>query len=64
MDITNLWWKEISDNVITNLNLAMIDVVLSSIVEKTRRRVDTLSSNYEFKSLHTRIFVNRKLYTL
>jgi len=33
-DITDEKWKEMDDNAVANLHLAMADVVLSSIAEK------------------------------
>jgi len=44
----------------------LTDAVLSSIVENTTTREiwNTLTSLYEVKSLYTRIFLKRKLYTL
>ena len=44
----------------------MADSVLSSVAEKkTAREIwDVLNKLYEVKSLHTRIFLKRKLYTL
>jgi len=65
-DITDKKWKEIDNNAIANLHLALADAVLSSIAEKTTTKEiwDTLTSLYEVKSLHTRIFLKRKLYTL
>jgi len=64
--ITDKKWKEIDNNAIANLHLALVDAVLSSIAEKTTTKKiwDTLTSLYEVKSLHTRIFLKRKLYTL
>jgi len=64
--ITDKKWKEIDNNAIENLHLALADAVLSSIAEKTTTKEiwDTLTSLYEVKSLHTRIFLKRKLYTL
>jgi len=64
--ITDKKWKEIDNNAIANLHLALAYAVLSSIAEKTTAKEiwDTLTSLYEVKSLHTRIFLKRKLYTL
>jgi len=64
--ITDKKWKEIDNNAIANLHLALAYAVLSSIAEKTIAKEiwDTLTSLYEVKSLHTRIFLKRKLYTL
>nr|KYP42748.1 Retrovirus-related Pol polyprotein from transposon TNT 1-94 [Cajanus cajan] len=65
-DITDEKWREMDDNAVANLHLAMADSVLSSIAEKTTAKEiwDTLVKLYEVKSLHTRIFLKRKLYTL
>ena len=65
-DITDEKWKEMDANAIANLHLAMADSVLSSVVEKkTAKEIwDALVKLYEVKSLHNRIFLKRKLYTL
>ncbi|KOM55676.1 hypothetical protein LR48_Vigan10g156800 [Vigna angularis] len=65
-EISDEKWKEMDDNAVANLHLAMADSVLSSIAEKkTAKEIwDTLIKLYEVKSLHTRIFLKRKLYTL
>lgn len=54
------------DNAVANLHLAVADSVLSSIAEKkTAKEIwDTLIQLYEVKSLHNRIFLKRRLYTL
>ncbi|KAK7263633.1 hypothetical protein RJT34_31226 [Clitoria ternatea] len=64
--ITDEKWKEMDDNAVSTLHLAMTDSVLSSIVEKdTAKEIwDTLIKLYEVKSLHNRIFLKRRLYTL
>jgi len=64
--ITNKKWKEIDNNAIANLHLALADAVLSSIAKKTTAKKiwNTLTSLYEVKSLYTRIFLKRKLYIL
>ena len=66
MEITNDKWNEIDDNVISDLHLALTDGVLSSVAEKnTAKEIgDTLIKLYEAKSLHNKIFLKRKLYTL
>ncbi|KAL5556091.1 hypothetical protein UlMin_038327 [Ulmus minor] len=53
-------------NAIANLHLALADGVLSSMAEKktTKEICDTLTKLYEAKSLHNKIFLKRKLYTL
>ena len=54
------------ENAIANLHLALADVVLSSIEEKKKAKEiwDHLTKLYEAKSLHNKIFLKRKLYTL
>ena len=66
-DITdNKKWEEIDGNAIANLHLALADEVLSSISEKKSAKEiwDTLTKLYETKSLHNKIFLKRRLYTL
>ena len=64
--ITNAKWEETDGNVVANLHLALADEVLSSIAEKKSAKEiwDMLTKLYEVKSLHTKIFLKRKLYTL
>ena len=59
-------WKEMNNNAIANLHLALVDEVLSSIAGKTTTKKiwDTLVKLYEITSLHTRIFLKGKIYTL
>ena len=59
-------WNEMDGNAIVNLHLALADGVLSSVAEKkTAKEIwDTLTKLYEAKSLHNKIFLKRKLYTL
>ncbi|XP_019168928.1 PREDICTED: protein DOWNY MILDEW RESISTANCE 6-like [Ipomoea nil] len=59
-------WTEMDSNAIANLHLALADEVLSSVAEKgTAKEVwYTLVNLYEAKSLHNKIFLKRKLYTL
>ena len=54
------------ENAIADLHLALVDEVLSSIKEKntTKEIRDHLARLYEVKSLHNKIFLKRKLYTL
>ena len=54
------------DNAIANMHLALVDSLLSSVVEKkTAKEIwDALVKLYEVKSLHNRIFLNRRLYSL
>jgi len=54
--------RALDNNAIANLHLALAYAVLSSIAEKTTAKEiwDTLTSLYEVKSLHTRIFLKRK----
>ena len=59
-------WKEIDNNAIANLHLALVDSVLSRVLETaTAKEIwDALTRLYETKSLHNKIFLKRKLYTL
>ncbi|CAF1852203.1 unnamed protein product, partial [Brassica napus] len=59
-------WNEMDGNAMANLHLALADGVLSSIEEKnTAKEIwDHLAKLYEAKSLHSKIFLKRKLYTL
>ncbi|KAK0603834.1 hypothetical protein LWI29_009143 [Acer saccharum] len=59
-------WKEMDGNAVASLHIALADGVLSSIVEKKTTKViwDTLTRLYENKSLHNKIFLKRRLYTL
>ena len=64
--ITDAKWEEIDGNAVANLHLSLADEVLSSIAEKksAKESWDTLTKLYEVKSLHTKIFLKQKLYTL
>ncbi|KAH9725713.1 hypothetical protein KPL70_007982 [Citrus sinensis] len=66
MEITDDKWNEVDGNAISDLHLALADGVLSSMAEKnTAKEIwDTLTKLYEAKSLHNKIFLKRKLYTL
>ena len=66
MEIINGKWNEIDGNAISDLHLTLADGVLSSVAEKnTAKEIwDTLTKLYEAKSLHNKIFLKRKLYTL
>ncbi|KAH9715183.1 hypothetical protein KPL71_020951 [Citrus sinensis] len=66
MEITDDKWNEVDGNAISDLHLALADGVLSSVVEKNIAKEiwDTLTKLYEAKSLHNKIFLKRKLYTL
>ena len=66
MEITDDKWNEIDGNAISDLYLALADEVLSSVAKKntTNEIWDTLTNLYEAKSLHNKIFLKRKLYTL
>ncbi|KAE8718737.1 hypothetical protein F3Y22_tig00109992pilonHSYRG00051 [Hibiscus syriacus] len=59
-------WIEIDGNPMENFHLALADKVLSSIEEnKTAKEIwDHLTKLYEATSLHNKIFLKRKLYTL
>jgi len=62
----NTKWNEMDGNAITNIHLALADEVLSSVAEKkTAKEIwDTLTKLYESKSLHNKIFLKQRLYTL
>ncbi|KAE8715738.1 hypothetical protein F3Y22_tig00110160pilonHSYRG00308 [Hibiscus syriacus] len=59
-------WNEMDGNDMANFYLALEDEVLSSIEEKkTAKEIwDHLTKLYEATSLHNKIFLKRKLYTL
>lgn len=59
-------WNEMDGNALANLHLALADGILSSIEEKKMAKEiwDHLTKLYEAKSLHNKIFLKRKLYTL
>ncbi|KAA0026163.1 Gag-Pol [Cucumis melo var. makuwa] len=59
-------WNEMDGNAMENIHLALADNVLSSIKEKkiAKEIWDHLTKLYETKSLHNKIFLKRKLYTL
>jgi len=64
--IDNVKWNEMNGNDIANIHLALADELLSSVADKkTDKEIwDTLTKLYESKSLHNKIFLNRRLYTL
>ncbi|KAH9778896.1 protein DJ-1 [Citrus sinensis] len=66
MEITDDKWNKIYGNAIFDLHLALTDEVLFSVAEKTTAKEiwDTLTKLYETRSLHNKIFLKRKLYTL
>ncbi|KAK8574965.1 hypothetical protein V6N12_062642 [Hibiscus sabdariffa] len=59
-------WNEMDENAIADLHLALADEVFSSIEEKktTKEIWDHLTKLYESKSMHNKIFLKRKLYSL
>ncbi|KAM7462573.1 hypothetical protein LguiA_030694 [Lonicera macranthoides] len=59
-------WNEVHSNAVANLQLALADEVLSSVAKKkTAKEIwDTLTRLYEAKSLHSKIFLKRRLYNL
>jgi hypothetical protein len=61
----NAKWNEMDGNAFTNIHLALVDEVLSSVVKKkTVKEIwDTLTKLYESKSLHNKIFLKQRLYT-
>ncbi|KAJ0082955.1 hypothetical protein Patl1_10294 [Pistacia atlantica] len=54
------------DNAMSNLHLALADSVLSSVAKKesTKEIWDALTKLYKVRSLHNKIFLKRRLYTL
>ena len=59
-------WEKMDGDAIANLHLALADEILSSVAEmETAKEIwDTLTNLYEAKSLHNKIFLKRRLYTL
>lgn len=59
-------WKQMDGDAIANIHLTLADEVLSSIEEKTSAKEiwDHLVKLYQAKSLHSKIFLKRKLYSL
>jgi hypothetical protein len=53
------------DNDTANIYLALVDEVLSNVVEKkiAKEIRDTLTKLYESKSLHNKIYFKKRLYT-
>jgi hypothetical protein len=53
------------DNDTANIHLALVDEVLSNVVEKkiAKEIRDTLTKLYESKSLHNKIYFKKRLYT-
>ncbi|KAE8655608.1 F-box family protein, putative isoform 2 [Hibiscus syriacus] len=64
--VDDIKWNEMDGNDMANFHLALADEVLSSIEEKktTKEIWDHLTKLYEATSLHNKIFLKRKLYTL
>lgn len=65
-ELTDKAWNDMDGNAMANFHLTLGDNVLSSIEEKkTAKEIwDHLTKLYEGKSLHNKIFLKRKLYTL
>ena len=59
-------WNEMEGNVIVDLHLTLTDGVLSNLTEKKtiKEIYNTLTRLYEAKSLHNKIFLKMRLYTL
>ena len=59
-------WNEMNEDAMADLYLGLADEVLSSIEEKkTANEIwDALTKLYEAKSLHNKIFLKRRIYTL
>ena len=64
--ITDDQWKKMDDSAVVNLYFTLVDSVLSSVAEKkiAKEIWDALVKLYKVKSLHNRIFLKRRLYTL
>lgn len=53
------------DNAIANLHLTADEIPSSVTEKKTEKEIwDTLTSLYEIKSLHNKIILKRRIYTL
>ena len=65
-EITDDKWNEMDGNAIDDLHLALADGVLFNVAKKktTKKIWDTLTKLYETKSLHNKIFLKLRLYTL
>ena len=59
-------WNEMDENTVANLHLTLADKILSSVEEKkTAKEIwDQLIRLYEAKSIHNKIFLKRRLYTI
>ena len=64
--VTDDKWKEMDAMAVANMHLALSDSVLSGVEEKksTKEIWDALTKLYQAKSLHNKIFLKRRLYTL
>ena len=60
----NAKWNEMDGNAITNIHIALAEEVLSTEKKIAEEIWDTLTKLYQFKSLHNKIFLKRRLYTL
>ena len=51
-------WEQMGENAISNLHLAVIDNILSNILEllSTKKNLGYFENLYEAKSLHNKIF--------
>ena len=58
--------NEMDENAVADLHLALADEILSSVKEKksSKEIQDQPTRLYEVKSIHNKIFLKRKLYTL
>ena len=64
--VTDDKWKEMDAMAVANMHLALSDSVLSGVEEKKSAKEiwDALTKLYQAKSLHNKIFLKRRLYTL
>ena len=59
-------WEQMDEDVVSSLYLVVVDNILSNILKLQLRNFfwDTLTKLYETKSLHNKIFLKKRLYTL
>ena len=59
-------WKQMDGDAVANIHLTLADEILSSVEEKNSAKEiwDHLVKLYQAKSLHSKIFLKRKLYSL
>ena len=59
-------WEQMDEDVVSSLYLVVVDNILSNILKLQLRNFfwDNLTKLYETKSLHNKIFLKKRLYTL